>query len=114
MEQVDKNKVDTIEEANAKNDAKMKEVKQDYESEIEHIKRNHAIEIRRLEGRIQGLNADLFNNKKQNWILLDEVQLLTSRLREMNQYKYEDPEILRLKVLDKEFNDMLDAMEHKA
>jgi len=71
LEQVDKNNVDTIEEAKAKNDAKMKEVKQEYESEIEHIKSNQAIEIRRLEGRIKGLNSDLFNNKKQNWILLD-------------------------------------------
>ena len=81
LEQVDKNNVDTIEEAKAKNDAKMKEMKQEYESEIQHIKTNQAIEIRRLEGRIKGLNSDLFTNKKQNWILLDEVQLLTARLR---------------------------------
>ena len=84
LEQVDKNKGDTIEEAKAKNDARMKDVQQDYESEIEHIKSNQSIEIRRLESRIKGLNSDLFNAKKQNWILLDEVQLLTSRLRQMN------------------------------
>ena len=84
LEQVDKNKGDTIEEVKAKNEARMKDVQQDHESEIEHIKSNQSIEIRRLESRIKGLNSDLFNAKKQNWILLDEVQLLTSRLRQMN------------------------------
>ena len=83
LEQVDKKSAGAAEEARAKNAATMQEVKQEYESEIEHIKSAQAVDITRLEGRIKALNSDLFEAKKQNWVLLDEAQLLTSRLRQM-------------------------------
>ena len=83
LEQVDENNCRTIEEARAEHAATMQEVKHEYESEIEHIKSTQTVERSRLEGRIKGLNSDLFEAKKRNWILLDEAQLLTSRLRQM-------------------------------